>query len=153
MRAVLFLYVGLYIRNPVSVYLFLLLFIFRLFIFLRPTEYHGGTCRKIEFEPSLSIAGQKRVEVGQVAEAVIIQSVSAECRRGSVQNHVVGSLRHHEAVIRIRTGIAEVKDKYEVITAIGQYLVAIVMPDFRHGRFLDIFLLADNIQHRLVEVT
>ena len=91
MRAVLFLYVGLYIRNPVSVYLFLLLFIFRLFIFLRPTEYHGRTCRKIEFEPSFSIAGQKRVEVGQVAEAVIIQSVSAECRRVSVQNHVVGS--------------------------------------------------------------
>ena len=114
---------------------------------------HCGAGGNVELQPTLVVAGEQGVVVGEVANGIIIEPMTAEFDGVGVQQHLIGTLTHHEAVACVAAIVAEVEDEEEFAALIGQHLIAVVRPNFGDGCLLDILLQLQDFQHLAVEVS
>ena len=84
--------------------------------------------------------------------AVVVEAVSTKVFAVGIQHHLVGTLRHNEAIVGIRAVWREVEHKDNVATHVSQHLVAIVVPNLLHRSLIEIFLALYHLQHLAVEV-
>ena len=116
-------------------------------------QHYGAAGWDVDFQPFFAVFFVKRVEVGFVDDAVVSQAVAAEFRGIGIEYHLVAAFGYEETVIREGLGGGEVEHEYQIATAVGQYLVAVVVPDFHHRLFLDILHGFEGGEHFPVEVT
>ena len=116
------------------------------------TKDNGRACWQIELQPSLAIGLEERVEVGEVRDGVVREAIAAKLLGIRVEHYLVGCLVNHKSVAREALGRVEVEDEDEIAAAVGQNLVAIVVPDFLNGCLLEILHALDEENHRSVKV-
>ena len=84
--------------------------------------------------------------------AVVGKSVTSISGIVGVENNFVTTGGHQEAVVGERLLWIEIENKYQILTHISEYLVAVVVPDFLYGSGLEVLDALDDLQHGSIEV-
>ena len=85
--------------------------------------------------------------------AVVGKSVTSISGIVGVENNFVTTGGYQESVVGERLLWIEIENKYQILTHIGEYLVAVVVPDFLYGSVMEVFNALDDLQHGSFEVT
>ena len=115
-------------------------------------EHAGYAGGQVELEPTFVVASQMVVIDGVVDEFIIIESIATKLDRIGVEEVLVGTLLHHEAIACVTVVRAEIEEEKQVSTANCKHLVSIVVPDFCHCLFLEALELLEELNHGLIEV-
>lgn len=87
-----------------------------------------------------------------VNHLVVVEAIATEVGIVGIEDILIGTLLHHEAIARIGVVGREVEEEQEVTTTEGKYLVAIVVPNLNYALLLETFVFLENLEHCLVEV-
>ena len=87
-----------------------------------------------------------------VNHLVVVEAIATEIGIVGIEDILIGSLLHHEAIARIGVVGREVEEEQEVTTTEGKYLVAIVVPNLNYALLLETLVFLENLEHCLVEV-
>ena len=98
------------------------------------------------------LVGIKRIRIGEMLDGVIGKTIAAELLVISVQYDMISPFRYQEAIVRIGTCRREVEHEDKLSPAEGQYLVAVVVPDFLDRGLVELLLTLDHRQHFSVEI-
>ena len=109
-------------------YLYVLVLVLFLSV-LNHLQDTSTTCRQVEFKPALAVLCQFTVVDGKMLEGVIVESLSAELDIISIEQILVSSSLHHEAIVGITAEWAEVEEEQQLATLECKHLVAVVVPD------------------------
>ena len=121
-------------------------------VFLGLRQDDSRASRQVEFEPTLVVARQQGVVVGEMTNGIVIQSMTAERHVIGIQEHLIGTLANHEAIARVAAVVGEVEDEEEFTTLVCQHLIIVLGPYFGDGGLLDVLLELQYLQHLLVKV-
>ena len=88
---------------------------------------------------------------GKVLDGIVGQTIAAKGGIIGIEHYLIAAFRNQEAVVGKRAVGAEVVDKEQVFTGIGQHLVAIVVPNFLYGGLHQVLLAFDGLNHCLVK--
>ena len=92
------------------------------------------------------------VVLGEVRHGVVLTIVAAKSRVVAVEDNRVLARRGEDAVVCEGACGAEVVDKDEIPTGVGEYLILVLVPELDHRYSLKVGDTLDELEHRLVEV-
>ena len=93
-----------------------ILYLYVLVLFLSVLNHlqdTSTTCRQVEFKPALAVLCQFTVVDGKMLEGVIVESLSAELDIIRIEQILVSSCLHHEAIVGIATEWTEVEEEQQ----------------------------------------
>jgi len=116
-------------------------------LFFYLLQYAGCAGGQIELEPSLVVASQALVIYGVVGHLVIVEAIAAKVGIVGIEDILVGTLFHHEAVAGIGIVWAEIEEEVQVATTEGKYLVTIVVPYLYDILLFEASVLLEYLKH------
>ena len=88
-----------------------------------------------------------------MGNTVVSESIAAKLFCIRIEHHLVTARRHQESVVCITTRRREVEYEDKVATHVAQYLITVIVPNFRDRCCLEVLLRFNDLKHLLVEVT